>query len=96
MDISAISLAAPPTTSTSATPAVSPTAAIKKWASNYQADHRAMQNHLEQIETLPKMDNVELLRLQALTQRFSLQTELSARVADRLQNAARQLLQQGG
>ena len=94
MDISAISLAAAPTTS--ATTAVSPTSAIKKWASNYRADQRTLQTKLEQLETLPKMDNVELLRLQALTQRFSLQTELSARVADRLQNAARQLLQQGG
>lgn len=94
MDISAISLAAPSTAS--ATPAVSPTSAIKKWASSYQKDHRTLQTKLEQLDHLPKMDNVELLRLQALTQRFGLQTELAARVADRVQNAARQLLQQGG
>lgn len=82
--------AIPPPTS------VSPASSLKKWSAQYKADHHALQGKLENIQGLHRLDSVELLKLQALTQRFSIQTELSARLADRLQQTTRQLLQQGG
>lgn len=77
-------------------PQATATQAFKKWSAGYQADHQQLQQRLENVHSMHKMDNVQLLQLQAVTQRFSLQTELAARMADRVQNATRQLLSQGG
>lgn len=94
MDIARLPFGA--TTAISPTPKAAATHAFQRWSSSYQADHQQLQNKLENIQKLHKMDNVEILQLQAMTQRFSLHTEVAARMADRLQNATRQLLSQGG
>lgn len=69
---------------------------IETWLSQYRADQSSMNHILTDSRATKGLDSNELLRLQAMTQRFSLQTDLMARMADRCQNSVRQLLQQGG
>ena len=77
-------------------PATTPIPKSSRWLNQYRSDQRAVESLLENARGLRQMDGVELLRLQALTQRFSIQTDVVSRLADRFQNSARQLLQQGG
>lgn len=95
MDTAGISLTSA-TRQVSSISATSRIDGIESWLSQYRADQGSMNHILGDSRAAKGMDSTELLRLQAMTQRFSLQTDLMARMADRCQSSVRQLLQQGG
>lgn len=94
MDIAAL-----PSASPSALPSVQAPPrleGVSKWMDQYRSDQRRFDAMLQDPKSVRGMDSADMLQLQALTQRFSLQTDLAARLADRFQNTARQILQSGG
>lgn len=78
------------------TAAAAPIQGVRAWTQQYRQDHQQLQNMVSGDVRLESLSGAELLKLQAMTHRFSLHTELAAKVADRGQNAIKQLLQQGG
>lgn len=83
-------------TSTPSIQQTRPTEGASRWLDQYRSDQRTFENVLKNSNRIQSMDSADILRLQALTQRFSIQTDLASRLADRFQNTAKQLLQQGG
>lgn len=84
------------TPAVSAPTSASPIDGVRAWTKQYRNDHHQLQKMVSGDVRLESLSGAELLKLQAMTHRFSLHTELAARVADRGQSAVKQLLQQGG